>query len=127
MAKKNRKGTRLFSELKGFKRFIKVAEENKLKMLLAEDPGYFENTMGYALAFGLFEKWAKKFDSLHIPPPNWYSSGTNQMSMHHFARSFTTDMNSVKATMVSSPSSSGGSSGGGSSGGGFGGGGGGSW
>ncbi|MCB0459668.1 MAG: DUF2207 domain-containing protein [Flavobacteriaceae bacterium] len=127
MAKKNRKGTRLFSELKGFKRFIKVAEENKLKMLLAEDPGYFENTMGYALAFGLFKKWAEKFDSLHIPPPNWYSSGTNQMNMHHFARSFSTGMNSVKATMVSSPSSSGGSSGGGSSGGGFGGGGGGSW
>jgi uncharacterized membrane protein len=83
--------------------------------------------MGYALAFGLFKKWAEKFDSLHIPPPNWYSSGTNQMNMHHFARSFSTGMNSVKATMVSSPSSSGGSSGGGSSGGGFGGGGGGSW
>ena len=127
MVKKNAKGNRIFSELKGFKKFIKVAEENKLKMLLQDDPGYFENTMGYALAFGLFDKWAKKFDALNIPPPDWYSSTTaHHLSMNNFSKSFSSAMTSVKSTMVSTPSSSG-SSGGGSSGGGFGGGGGGSW
>tara|TARA_R110001592_G_C13099060_1_gene744022 strand:- start:1249 stop:1632 length:384 start_codon:yes stop_codon:yes gene_type:complete len=127
MIKKNAVGNQLLSELKGFKRFIKVAEENKLKMLLKEDPGYFENTMGYALAFGLFEKWARKFEALNVQPPNWYTStGNNALTMHNFSRSFSRTIAGTQSNMVSSPKSSG-SSGGGSSGGGFGGGGGGSW
>lgn len=127
MIKKNVVGNQLFSELKGFKRFIKVAEENKLKMLLKDDPGYFENTMGYALAFGLFEKWARKFEALNVRPPDWYTStGNNAFNMHNFSRSFSSTIAGTQSNMVSSPSSSG-SSGGGSSGGGFGGGGGGSW
>lgn len=126
MIKKNPKGNMALSELKGFKQFIKVAEVNKLKMLIAESPTYFETTMGYALAFGLFDKWAKKFDTLNIPPPNWYHSTQSNFTMHHFANSFSSTMASTKSTMVSSPSSSS-SGGGGSSGGGFGGGGGGSW
>ncbi len=128
MVKKNSRGNRILSELKGFKQFIKVAEENKLKMLLKDDPSYFENTMGYALAFGMFEKWAKKFNALNVPPPQWYSSTTgNMLGMQQFSKSFSGAMASTRANMVSTPSSSGGSSGGGSSGGGFGGGGGGSW
>ncbi|MBT8288998.1 MAG: DUF2207 domain-containing protein [Flavobacteriaceae bacterium] len=127
MIKKNRKGNEVFSELKGFKSFIKIAEENRLKMLLKEDSHYFESTMGYALAFGLFDKWSRKFDSLNVPPPTWYAStsGTHS-SMNNFSKSFSSSMSSMSSNMVSSPSSSG-SSGGGSSGGGFGGGGGGSW
>lgn len=127
MIKKNSKGNQIFSELKGFKRFIKTAEENKLKMLLKESPTYFESTMGYALSFGAFAIWSKKFEALNTPPPEWYSSsGGGHMNMSNFSRSFNSTMSSVSSTMVSSPSSSG-SGGGGSSGGGFGGGGGGSW
>jgi uncharacterized membrane protein len=124
LVKKNLKGNRAFSELKGFKNFIKIAEENKLKMLLQDSPTYFETTMGYALAFGLFSQWAQKFEALNLQPPSWYSSSTGVFTMHHFANSFSDSMISAQSTMVSSPSSS---SGGGSSGGGFGGGGGGSW
>lgn len=128
MIKKNVKGNTALSELKGFKQFIKVAEINKLKMLIAEDPSYFETTMGYALAFGLFDKWANKFDALNVPPPSWYGSSSHvPLTMNSFSNSFANSMSSAKSTMVSSPSSSSGSSGGGSSGGGFGGGGGGSW
>lgn len=125
MVKKNAKGNEAFSELKGFKNFIKVAEENKLKMLLQDSPNYFETTMGYALAFGLFDQWSKKFEALHVQPPSWYTSSVGAFTMHNFANSFSGSIASAQSTMVSSPSSS--SSGGGSSGGGFGGGGGGSW
>ncbi|MGB5436446.1 MAG: DUF2207 domain-containing protein [Maribacter sp.] len=127
MVKKNTRGNRTLSELKGFKQFIKIAEENKLKLLLEDDPSYFENTMGYALAFGMFDKWARKFEVLNVPPPQWYSSPSyNTLTMHNFSKSFSSSMAMAKSNMVSTPSSSG-SSGGGSSGGGFGGGGGGSW
>ena len=125
MIKKNAKGNRILSEIKGFRRFIKVAEEGKLKMLLQDDPHYFESTMGYALAFGMFGQWAKKFNALDLSPPDWYST-TGKMGMGHFSKSFSSSMDRARSNMVSSPSSSS-SSGGGSSGGGFGGGGGGSW
>jgi uncharacterized membrane protein len=128
LIKKNKEGSMILSELKGFKQFIKVAEENKLKMLLLDDPTYFETTMSYALAFGMFDKWAEKFDALNIAPPTWYYSSTGMlMTMNHFSKSFNNSIKSTQSTMVSSPSSSGGSGGGGLSGGGFGGGGGGSW
>lgn len=127
MIKKNPKGDEVLSELKGFKNFIKTAEENKLKMLLKESPVYFESTMGYALAFGAFSVWAKKFAALNVPPPQWYSSHTHgHFNMNQFSKSFSSSIAATQSTMVSSPSSSG-SGGGGSSGGGFGGGGGGSW
>jgi len=125
MIRKNPKGIRLYSELKGFRAFIKTAETNRLKMLLAESPDYFESTMAYALAFGYLERWADKFDTLDVPPPKWYRTTGGYQSMHHFSRSFSDTMRATSTTLVSSPSSS--SSGGGSSGGGFGGGGGGSW
>lgn len=126
MVKKNPMGIRLFSELKGFKKFIKTAEINRLKMLLEQSPDYFESTMAYAVTFGSLQSWAEKFESFEIPPPTWYhtTAGTH-MSLNHFSKSFSSTLNTTTTTMVSSPSSS--SSGGGSSGGGFGGGGGGSW
>jgi uncharacterized membrane protein len=128
MIKKNKKGDAIFSELKGFREFIKTAEENKLKMLLKESPVYFETTMGYALAFGAFAVWAKKFAALNLEPPSWYTSAHahGHFNMNQFSKSFSSAITSAQSTMVSSPSSSG-SGGGGSSGGGFGGGGGGSW
>ncbi|MEM7185775.1 MAG: DUF2207 domain-containing protein [Bacteroidota bacterium] len=126
LIKKNKVGTALLSELRGFRQFIAVSEERKLKMLMDDDPGYFESTMGYALAFGMFAKWSRKFEKLNTQPPSWYSTtGNRAYTMNHFTNSFNNAMTSTKSTMVSAPSSS--SSGGGSSGGGFGGGGGGSW
>lgn len=126
LVKKNSKGNEALSDLKGFKQFVKVAEENRLKMLIQEDPSYFESTLAYALAFGMFNQWAKKFEALNVQPPNWYSSTSGVMTMNSFTNSFSSSMKSTQSSMISSPSSSGGS-GGGSSGGGFGGGGGGSW
>lgn len=127
LVKKNPTGDELLSDLKGFKQFIRVAEENKLKVLLKEDPSYFEATMAYAVAFGLFNQWAKKFEALNLQSPDWYTSSTaGIMSMNAFSNSFSSSIKSAQTTMISSPSSSG-TSGGGFSGGGFGGGGGGSW
>ncbi len=128
MIKKNTKGNKVMSELKGFKQFIKTAEESKIKSLLKDSPGYFEATMGYALTFGALKVWTKKFNNLNVQPPDWYSSATGlNHSMDGFSKSFSNSMTSASRTMISAPSSSGSGSSGGSSGGGFGGGGGGSW
>lgn len=126
LQKKNQHGNAVFSELKGFREFIKLTEVNQIKALIEQDPHYFEKTMSYALAFGLLDGWAKKFDSLNIPPPTWYhSSGSQLWKMQLFSKSFQVSMASAQSAMVRAPSGS--RSGGGASGGGFGGGGGGSW
>ncbi len=126
MVKKNPKGIKLYSELKGFKKFIKTAETDRLKFLLKESPSYFETTMPFALTFGALESWARKFNALNISDPKWYHSVGTHHNLDQFSRSFSKTMNSTSSNMVSSPSSSS-SGGGGSSGGGFGGGGGGGW
>lgn len=130
LRKKNAKGNQVLAELKGFRQFVKLADTNRIQTLLKDDPNYFEKTMSYALAFGLLDEWAGKFNDLNIPPPSWYqgSQPGQRLSMNSFAQSFGSSMSKAQTAMVSTPSSSGsGSSGGGSSGGGFGGGGGGSW
>ena len=139
LKKKNALGSELLSELEGFKEFIKVAEVKKLKMLLVDYPTYFETTMAYALAFGMFDEWAKKFEGLNLQAPNWYaSSSAGAFTVHQFSKSFSGALASAQTHMVRSPSLSSSSSssrsssfrsssGGGSSGGGFGGGGGRSW
>lgn len=128
---KNEEGKSIMPELLGFYNFIKVAEVDRIKALLKEDPYYFEKTMPYAVAFNLLKEWSAKFDGLIQNAPDWYRSSTGtQFRFHVFASSFTSSMSVARASMVISPSSGGSSSsssGGGSSGGGAGGGGGGSW
>ena len=128
MDKRTSSGDQLLKEVLGFKRFIEKADKPKLKFLLAEDPKYYEKTIGYAVAFGMADKWCKKFNGL-VPPPTWYQS-TND-SNDSFGQSFNHMIATAAVVMSVSPPSSGsggGSSfGGGSSGGGFGGGGGSSW
>ena len=128
---KNQQGKSIMPELLGFYKFIKVAEVDRIKALLKEDPYYFEKTMPYAVAFTLLKEWSAKFDGLIQNAPDWYGSSTGtQFRFHIFASSFNSSMAVARASMVISPSSGGSSSsssGGGSSGGGAGGGGGGSW
>jgi len=134
MLKKNTTGNKLEAELFGYKKFIKAVDEDKLKTLLEQDPFYFEKTMSYALAFGMLDKWSKKFEALNVRPPEWYSGSNHTLGAFTtvmFMNQFSTSMSNIQSSMISTPapsSSSGGAfSGGGFSGGGFGGGGGGSW
>ncbi len=127
---KNQEGKAFMAELLGFKQFIKMAEADRIKTLLKDDPNYFEKTMPYAVAFNLLKEWTAKFESLLSQAPDWYSSSSGtRFTMNTFAHSFSSSMTAARASMVTSPSSGSSSShsGGGSSGGGAGGGGGGSW
>lgn len=129
---KNEKGKLIMPELLGFYQFIKLAEVERIKMLLKEDFYYFEKTMPYAIAFDLLKEWTAKFEGLIVQSPEWYSgSAGSHFSFNVFASSFNNNMAALKSTMVTSPSrsssSSHSSSGGGFSGGGAGSGGGGSW
>lgn len=137
MRGKNELGKAMMPELLGFYQFIKIAEVERIKALLKQDPYYFEKTMPYAVAFNFLKEWSAKFDGLILQAPDWYkgSSGT-RFSMKSFATSYgsaisiarlSTSRSSSRSSSSRSSSSGFSRSGGGSSGGGAGRGGGGSW
>ena len=130
MGKRTVEGAKLLGKLKGFKNFLKLAEKEKLETLVLDDPSYFYNILPYTYVFGLSDKWIKKFESIALSPPDWYtSSNPNMFDVYVFNRFMDNTISSAKTAMTSVPYSSGGSgsSGGGFSGGGVGGGGGSSW
>lgn len=121
-------------KLLGLRNFIEQAELPRLKLLVNENPSYFYDVLPYAYVFGLSSQWAQQFESLALPPPNWYYG--NQMDvfdilwfnsmMNHSFNSSLAQLHTVAATSGGHGGASFGG-GGGFSGGGFGGGGGGSW
>ena len=132
MSKRMPFGLEILGKIRGFKRFLKIAERPKLEALVMENPTYFYDILPYTYVLGVSDKWIKKFESITIEPPNWYHGGDDFAGYNFNASTFNSAMNTTMKTasrsMTSNPSSSsGGGSGGGLSGGGSGGGGGSSW
>lgn len=113
----------------GFKEFIKVAELDRINMLVKENPNYFFDILPYAYVFNLTDKWIKNFESIKLEEPDWYHSDYGRDFSSGFSASgFVNNIASFDSAVSSfEPASSGSGSSGGSSGGGMGGGGGGSW
>ncbi len=116
-------GALLVEHLKGFKRYIKVAEKDRLAFHEAPKatPERFSTLLPFAVALNEEEAWAKLFEDVGLSPEQLrpYGSGMNALALGGLSRSITSSLRSS----VSAPSSGSG----GSSGGGGGGGGGGSW
>ena len=132
----------IYGKILGFRNFIATAEHERLKLLSDENPEYYYDIMPYAMVMGMSVAWAKKFENLNVPQPEWYQ-GTETASLHRavwyndMARSCSSQFYSsvpdlsdsvdVGGFFSGSDFSGGGFGGGGFSGGGFGGGGGGAW
>ena len=58
------KWAELASHLIGYRNFIKSCDENKIKLLLKEDPLFIDRTLPYATAFGLETNFLKKVSPL---------------------------------------------------------------
>ncbi len=132
------KGTAVLQEARGFELYVSTAEANQLRFEEGED--LFSTYLPYAIAFGVADKWAKKFEELaqqgrHLAEPTWYGGGFAYGAFWANAGGLgdrMTQFASFADTVMTAPTpgSSGGSGfsgGGGSSGGGGGGGGGGGW
>lgn len=135
------KGVALRDYLAGLKRYISVAEEERIRMLQSpegaekvgaeikgDDPKMivklYERVLPYAVLFGIEKEWFKQLGVYYETSgmqPDWY---TGQTAFN--AAVFSSSLSSF-STQSSSYSSSGGADGGGSSGGSGGGGGGGGW
>jgi len=128
MPRKTKKGVIATEYLLGLKKYISVAEAERIKFHNApeKNPQHFEELLPYAIVFELEKEWAKKFEGLNYNP-SWYSGGNySTFNTAVFVSSISDISNSVSSAMTTAGSGGSGFSGGGA-GGGFGGGGGGSW
>jgi len=140
------KGRELLDYLEGLKLYIKVAEEDRIKMLQSPQGAnrisvdtndstmmvqLYEKVLPYAVLFRNEKEWAKvlgEFYGQQGVQPSWFS-GSDMFNAVLFSSALSSFSSSATSSSYSSPSSSssGGSGGGGFSGGGGGGGGGGGW
>jgi len=126
MPARTREGVIQKEQLEGFKKYLEVAEKDRIVFHNAPEktPKLFDQYLPFAMALGVEKAWAEKFKDIYTEQPSWYTGTKGAFSPAVFATSlgaFSSDFQSASA-----PQSSG-SHGGGSVGGGFGGGGGGSW
>ena len=123
-------------DILGFKEFIVVTEEDKIKVMLEESPELYYKVLPYAQVLGVTDVWEDKFKGLTLQPPTWCVGSDmtwfdyylirrylNRSMMLYMARAASEAMNSGGGRFVGR--SGGGGSFGGFGGGGFGGGGGG--
>lgn len=131
MPSKTKKGAVVLEEVEGFKWFLSVTEKDRLKFHNAPEvkPETFHEFLPYAIAFGVEKEWAKQFEGIDVPPPD-YATGITTWNALYFASSMhALDAHAASTAFVAPSSAGSGGSGfsGGGGGGGFGGGGGGSW
>jgi hypothetical protein len=125
-------GAAMLSRVRGFRRYIETAEAEQLRA--EERAEVFTRYLGYAIVFGLAEKWASVFEQLAASDPSigsavgWYA-GPPGWNIGYLTGSVSQFATAAGGTFASQPSGTGSSGfgGGGFSGGGGGGGGGGSW
>lgn len=58
-------------DIVGFKEFIVVTEEDKIKFMLQDNPQLFYEVLPYAQVLGVTDEWENKFANIVIEPPTW--------------------------------------------------------
>jgi uncharacterized membrane protein len=128
MPKRTQKGVDLLFKIKGFERYMKQAEDYRQQFY--EKENIFDKFLPYAIVFGIAELWAKKMQLIYGEDyfknyhPVWL---VGVASANFDLNSFTSQLNSITASISNNTGGSSGAGGGGGSGGGGGGGGGGGW
>ncbi len=123
LPRRTRNGALAYEHIKGFERYIHVAEKDRLAFHEAPSrtPERFSQLLPFAVALGLEKAWGKIFEGIALAPGSGqHATFASAMQASAFAHALSDQSRSFVAT-----STSGGS--GGFSGGGAGGGGGGSW
>ena len=62
----------VLGDIVGFKDFIIVTEEEKIKFMLEENPELYYKILPYAQVLGVTNEWEEKFARITVQPPNWY-------------------------------------------------------
>ncbi len=137
IAAPTREGRGVLDRIAGFRQYLSITEGERLDRMTApkDTPELFEKYLPYAIALGVENRWADRFQGILAAAAAqgqqgiaWYSGSHNAWDdPGGFADSVGSSLASTLNSASTAPGSSSGSGGGGSSGGGGGGGGGGGW
>jgi uncharacterized membrane protein len=132
-----KEGRTVLDHIAGFKQYLSITERERLDRMTApkDTPEIFEKYLPYAIALGVENHWADRFQGVLAAAAAqgqqgflWYSGHSDPWNNPgRFAESVGSSLSSTISSASAAPGSSSGSGGGGSSGGGGGGGGGGGW
>ena len=64
MPKRNKRGRFVLGQLLGFKKFLEVAEKERIESLIKENPNYFYEILAFAYVLDVSDAWIKKFESI---------------------------------------------------------------
>ena len=130
-------GRRVLDHIAGFRQYLSLAEGERLDRMTPpkETPELFERYLPYAIALGVENHWADRFQSVLAQAAAqgrqgfaWYAGSSSPWDdTGGFVSAVGSSLASTVSSASTAPGSSSGSGGGGSSGGGGGGGGGGGW
>lgn len=121
--------SKALEDILGFKEFIVVTEEDKIKTMLEINPELYYTVLPYAQVLGVTDEWEGKFKKLLVQPPTWcVGADLTWFDCYILHRCINRSMMASMARAASAAASKGGGgfigrSGGGGSFGGFGGGG----
>jgi len=119
MPKLTKKGALAREHILGFKKFLSVAEKDRLEFHNAPErtQNEFMEFLPFATALGVESKWAEQFKDLEMENPDWYKGGApGNFSAGSFSKDISGFGSSMSAgvTAASGGSGSGGGGGGGS-------------
>jgi uncharacterized membrane protein YgcG len=137
IAAPTREGRAVLDRIAGFRQYLSITEGERLDRMTPpkDTPELFERYLPYAIALGVENRWADRFQSVLAAAAAqgqqgfaWYVGGSSPWNdTGNFVNSVGSSLASTVSSASTAPGSSSGSGGGGSSGGGGGGGGGGGW
>jgi uncharacterized membrane protein YgcG len=140
IAAPTKEGRAVLDHIAGFKQYLSITERERLDRMTPvhpppDTPEVFEKYLPFAIALGVENHWADRFQSVLAAAAaqgqqgfGWYSGSSNPWdNPTGFATAVGSSLSSTVSSASTAPGSSSGSGGGGSSGGGGGGGGGGGW
>ena len=133
-----RAGRKLLDQIDGFKKYLTVAEKDRINILNPPDetPELFEKYLPYAMALDVEVAWGERFAAVLANAaagegnyhPHWYTGRNwDPGNVSGFTSALGSSFSGAVSSSSTAPGSSSGSGGGGSSGGGGGGGGGSGW
>lgn len=67
---------KILGDILGFKDFIVVTEEDKIKFMLEENPELYYKILPYAQVLGVTDEWESKFEKITVQPPEWCSGSS---------------------------------------------------
>lgn len=75
--------SKVLGDILGFKDFIIVTEEDKIKFMLEENPDLYYKVLPYAQVLGVTDEWDRKFEKITLQPPEWCSTPTFSVFDHY--------------------------------------------